>query len=59
MLFDEIIIIISKKLFTSVCVRARSQLPLYGLTGRALGGRSAAPGAAFRGQNLENSIFHA
>ena len=25
-------------------VRDRSQIPLYGLTGRAMGGRSAAPG---------------
>ena len=33
-------------------VRARSQILVYGLTGRALGGRSAAPGAGFCGQNL-------
>ena len=29
-----------------------SQIPVYGLAGRGLGGRSAAPGAGFCGQNL-------
>ena len=34
-------------------IHCRSQIPVYGLTGRALGGRSAAPGAGFWEQNLE------
>ena len=33
-------------------IRARSQIPVYGLTGWALGGRSAVPGTRFCGQNL-------
>ena len=33
-------------------VRARSQIPVYGLTGRGLGSRLAMPGAGFCGQNL-------
>ena len=33
-----------------VLIRARSQIPVYGLTGRGLGGR--APGAEFCRQNL-------
>ena len=34
------------------CLRARSQIPVYGLTGRSLGSQSAALGAGFCGQNL-------
>ena len=37
----------------SVWLRARSQIPVYGLTGRGLGGQLAAPGARFCGQNLD------
>ena len=33
-------------------IRARSQILVYGLTGRGLGGRSAALGVGFCGQNL-------
>ena len=33
--------------------KAHSQIPVYGLTGRALGGRLAAPGAGFAGKILE------
>ena len=33
-------------------LRAHSQIPVYGLTGRALGGRLAVLGAGFCGQNL-------
>ena len=33
-------------------LRACSQIPVYDLTGRGLGGRSVAPGAGFCGQNL-------
>ena len=36
-----------------LCIRARSQIPVYGLTGRGLGGRSATPGTGFRGKVLE------
>ena len=33
-------------------LRARSQIPVLGLTGQARGGREAAPGVGFSGQNL-------
>ena len=33
-------------------IQTGSQIPVCGLTGRALGGLSAAPGAGFCGQNL-------
>ena len=33
-------------------LRACSQITVYGLTGRSLGGRSVAPGVEFCGQNL-------
>ena len=39
--------------------RACSQIPVLSLTGRAHGGRVAALGAGFCGQNLRISIFHA
>ena len=37
----------------STSFRARSQIPVYGLTRRGLGGRSASPGAGYCWQNLE------
>ena len=37
---------------TPTRLRARSQIPVYGLTGRGIAAWSAAPGAGFCGQNL-------
>ena len=42
-------------------LRARSQIPVLGLTRRTCGGQAVAPGVGFSGQNLRInlSIFHA
>ena len=44
-------------LLVSKSLRARSQIPVYGLTGRGLGGRSAVPGAGFCGAKSWNNVY--
>ena len=43
--------------FADMIIRARSQIPVHGLTGRALGDRSAAPGAGLWWKNLGIKCF--
>ena len=59
LLIIMIIITMIISTYIVLLLRACSQIPVYDLTGRALGGWLAEPGMGFCGQNLGISVFHA